>query len=97
MGDEKKRFLDGPLLVWHGQEHMATIIDEMGGAERHAANKHNPMSYCFDDRLEPWFQSGDSFLDKPKSLRIEFKVSPILAKMHMIIYDSYIFSNRLIL
>ena len=71
------KFREGSLLVWNGQEHMATVIDEMGLAERHKKNKCNPVSMLFDDCRGSWVQSDDSFLQKPKSLKIEFKVSPI--------------------
>ena len=73
----KTNVREGGLLVWHGQEHMASIIDEMGGAKRHKCNDNNPICMLFDNHVGSWYQSSDSFLQEPKSLRIEFKVSPI--------------------
>ena len=52
---------EGPLLVWNGQEHMATVIDEMGMAVRHKDNKCNPLSMLFDENKHTWVQSSDSF------------------------------------
>ena len=68
---------EGPLLVWYGEEPLATVIDEMGLAERHKVNQKNPVCMLFDNCTHSWVQSADSFLRKPKSLKIEFKVSPI--------------------
>ena len=71
----KANFREGPLLVWHGERDIATIINEAG-----EYSKNNLLSNMFDDNPNTMWHSGGEFNNKPKSLKIQFRVSPILLK-----------------
>ena len=71
----KANFREGPLLVWHGERDIATIINDSG-----QWNSDMPLAKMFDDNPNSmWHSSGES-VNKPKSLKFQFRVSPILLK-----------------
>ena len=62
-----------PLAVWYGQADIATVIDETGSAEQ---NDIRGPPNMFDEDPNTILHSGPAFQGKPKSIEIQFKVSP---------------------
>ena len=67
----------GPLLVWNGPTsiedyYKSKIINEAGvRAEKHGLEK------MFDGNRNTCWHNGAEFDNKPKSIKIQFTVSPI--------------------
>ena len=62
----------GPLLVWNGQLSIAKIINEAGVWDGNCG-----LEKMFDGNHNTFWHSGKGFHDKPKSIKIQFTVSPI--------------------
>jgi len=58
---------NGPLLVWNGQTSIAKIINEAG-----IGDKNSGLEKMFDGNHNTHWHSCPGFIDKPKSIKIEF-------------------------
>ena len=63
----------GPLLVWNGQERIASITNKAGVWPH--GTKGGDVCHMFDENLETFWHSGQSTVNVPKIIKIEFKVS----------------------
>ena len=66
----KANFREGPLLVWHGERDIATIINDAG-----EWNSDSSLTKMFDDNPNSMWHSGGEAKNKPKSLKFQFRVS----------------------
>ena len=66
----------GSLLCWHGQERIATVVNQAGVWEHQVGNiKLGGVNNMFDENPNTCWHSSENMRDKPKTMRIEFKVS----------------------
>ena len=72
----------GPLLVWSGQERLATISTNAGSWNhgpgvlgKGSPDEGGELKHIFDENPMTFWHSHHSFVNKPKILKIEFKVS----------------------
>ena len=71
----------GPLLVWSGQERLATISTNAGSWNhgpgvlgKGSPDEGGELKHIFDENPMTFWHSHHSFVNKPKILKIEFKV-----------------------
>ena len=75
----------GPLLVWYGQERLATIISK-AGVWRHPAgwpdanspDQGGEVHNMFDENPKTFWCNAPRYENLPKIIRIEFKVIFVL-------------------
>ena len=77
----------GPLLVWSGQEELATISTNAGSWDHSKWNQGGELKHMFDENPKTFWHCREDFVYKTKIIKIEFKVS--LAVSH-----NYYLSHR---
>ena len=65
----------GPLLVWSGEERLATISTNAGSWDHGKWNQGGELKHMFDEDPKTFWHCRQDFLNKTKIIKIEFKVS----------------------
>ena len=60
----------GSLLCWHGQERIAKVVNQAG-----TWSENHQVKNMFDENSNTFWHSGKGMENRPKAMRIEFKVS----------------------
>ena len=82
MGGHSKPMTPGPLLVWSGQERLATVSTNAGswnhgsGANgKGSPDEGGELKHMFDENPKTFWHSHRLFENKTKIVKIVFKVS----------------------
>ena len=70
MSGSQNSFRQGPLLVWNGQNDIATVVNEAG---EHTSGNHS-LKNMFDENPKTCWHSIAPY-KAPQSIKIFFKVS----------------------
>lgn len=73
----------GPLLVWSGEERLATISTNAGSWDHGKWNQGGELKHMFDEDPKTFWHCRQDFLNKTKIIKIEFK-QPINFNLVMI-------------
>ena len=65
----------GPLLVWSGEERLATISTNAGSWDHGKWNQGGELKHMFDENPKTFWHCREDFVYKTKVIKIEFKVS----------------------
>ena len=74
MSGSPNLFRQGPLLVWNGQNDIATIVNEAGERDFKLENTDFSLKNMFDENPKTCWHSGVES-KPPRTIKIFFKVS----------------------
>ena len=96
----------GPLLVWYGQERLATIVSKAGvwrhpaGMVGNSPDQGGEVHNMFDENPRTFWCNAPRYENLPKIIKIEFKVTFVFIPSRVVFCISIYkcsFSNRLTL
>ena len=68
----------GPLLIWYGQERLATIVSEAGVWPALPPDQGGEVHNMFDENPKTFWCNAPRYEHLPKIIKIEFKVTFVL-------------------
>ena len=77
----------GPLLVWSGEERLATISTNAGSWDHSQWNMGGELKHMFDENPKTFWHSQQDF-NQTKIIKIEFKVSLAVSHNYNLIINS---------
>ena len=81
--------IPGPLQVWSGEERLATISTNAGSWDHGHRNMGGELKHMFDENPKTFWHSQQDFLNKPKIIKIEFKVSLAVSHNYNLIINGH--------